>query len=148
MPDKALEMANLPILTTTNSHTAHASQFHVLLYSLAAIVDTQLSGKDQALWLINEAEKYIPESSKVVDIVDFVRTDYLANNDVNNWESTRDKVYTRYQMNAEYNGFYFAGWAESSINFAVTIMALLYGEMDYRRTIQISTSAGWDADKE
>jgi hypothetical protein len=146
IPSKALEMANLPILTTANSHAAHASQFHVLLYSLIPFVDTLMTGRDQALWLIAEARKYLPESSKAVDIIDFVRDDFLANEDVRDWESTRDKIYNRYQLNAASNGFYYAGWTESSINFASTILALLYGEMDYRRTVQIGTLSGWDSD--
>jgi hypothetical protein len=146
MPGKALEMANLPILTTANSHAAHASQFHVLLYSLSSMIDTTMTGQEQALWLIAEARKYIPETSKVVDIIDFVREDYLANPDVDDWESTRDKIYDRYQLNASSNGFYYADWTESSINFAVTILALLYGEMNYRRTVQIGTLSGWDSD--
>jgi hypothetical protein len=146
MPGKALEMANLPILTTANSHAAHASQFHVLLYSLIPFVDTLMTGRDQALWLVAEARKYLPESSKVVDIIDFVREDFLANPNVNDWESTRDKIYDRYQLKASSNGFYYAGWTESSINFASMILALLYGEMDYRRTVQIGTLSGWDSD--
>lgn len=34
----------------------------------------------------------------------------------------------------------------SQVNFAVTIMALLYGEGDMIRTIDIAGLAGWDAD--
>ena len=146
MPGKALEMANLPILTTANSHAAHASQIHVLLYSLISLIDTTMTGREQVLWLVAEARKYLPESSKVVDIIDFVRNEYLANPDVSDWESTRDKIYDRYELNASSNGFYYADWTESSINFASTILALLYGEMDYRRTVQIGTLSGWDSD--
>jgi hypothetical protein len=146
MPGKALEMANLPILTTANSMAAHASQFHVLLYALLPLIDTTLSARDQALWLVAEARKYLPESSKAIDIIDFVRADFIANPDVNDWESTRDKIYDRYQLNAAANGFRYAGWTEAAINFAVTILALLYGEMDYRRTVQIGTLSGWDSD--
>ena len=32
------------------------------------------------------------------------------------------------------------------MNFAAGIMALLYGEMDFRRTVQIGSLAGWDSD--
>jgi hypothetical protein len=146
MTHKALQMANLPILTTASSYAAHASQFHVLLYSLASRLDKQLPPRDQALWLVDEASKYIPSTSKIIDIVNFVKADFLSNPDVNDWESTRDKIYERYQHNAQANGFKYHGWVESSINFAAGIMALLYGEMDYRRTIQIGTLAGWDSD--
>lgn len=147
MPHKALQMANLPILTTANSHAAHASQFYVILYSLASLMDTlSLSGREQALWLVDEARKYIPDSSKAVDIIDLVRNGFVNNPDVNDWESTRDKIYERYQLNDSANGFCYAGWTESSVNFATGVMCLLYGEMDYRKTIKIGTLSGWDSD--
>jgi hypothetical protein len=60
MVHKMLQMTNLPILTTANNRAAHASQLHVILYSLASLLDTQLSSRDQALWLIDEASKYFP----------------------------------------------------------------------------------------
>ena len=146
MVNKALRMANIPILTTANSHAAHASQFHVILYALASSLDTQLSGRDQALWLIDEASMYFPASSKIIDIVNFVRTDFLANPDMDDWEFTRDNIYDRYQLHASENGFQYASWVESSINFATGIMALLYGEMDYRKTVRVGSLSGWDSD--
>src|SRR5690606_19354840 len=80
------------------------------------------------------------------DIVDFVLADYLANPDVTDWERTRDLVYERYQAQAAANGFAYRGWTESSVNFAGGLIALLYGEGDLRRTIQIGTLSGWDSD--
>ncbi|MFC1620223.1 ADP-ribosylglycohydrolase family protein [Candidatus Neomarinimicrobiota bacterium] len=146
MPAKALQMASMPILTTASGHAAHAAQFHVLLYALASQIDTTLSGRDQALWLVDEARKYIPSTSKVADIIDFVRADYIANPDTGNWELTRDRIYDRYHLNAAANGFRYTGWAESSINLATGLMCLLYGELDFRKTVSIGTLSGWDAD--
>jgi hypothetical protein len=146
MPEKALQMANLPILTTANGHAAHASQFHVLLYSLAALVDTTMSGREQVLWLVNEARRYLPATSKAIDIIDFVREDYLSNPDIDDWESTRDKIYDRYHLNAAANGFRYTTWYESSVNLATAVMCLLYGEMDMRRTVRIGSLSGWDSD--
>ena len=146
MVHKALQMANLPILTTATGHAAHASQFHVVLYALACRLDDQISGRNQAMWLVDEASKYFPSTSKIIDIIEFVKADYLANPDMDDWESTRDKIYDRYHLHAADNGFRYNGWVESSVNFAAGIMALLYGEMDYRRTVKIGTLAGWDSD--
>jgi hypothetical protein len=50
-------------------------------------------------------------------------------------------------LNASANGFRYAGWVESSVNFAAGVVALLYGEMDYRRTVRIGALAGWNSDK-
>ncbi len=146
MPEKALILADLPIRSTAGSYAAHAAQFYVVLYSLATQVDPQQPSRDQIIWMITEARRYIPDTSKAADIVDFVLADYQANPDANDWERTRDKVYERYHEHADDHGFIYRGWTESSVNFAAGLIALLYGEGDFRRTVQIGTLSGWDSD--
>ncbi len=146
MPARALEMADLPIRTTASSFSAHAAQFHVVLYSLAPLVDPSLPPREQLLWLTDQARRFLPDSSKTADIVDFVRADFVANPDIDDWERTRDAVYDRYQLNATLNGFTYLAWYESSVNFAAGLIALLYGDLDYQRTVQIGTLSGWDSD--
>lgn len=145
-PDAALHMADLPIRTTASGHAAHAAQFHVILYSLAPLSDPSLSGRDRVIRLVQEARTFIPDTSKAADICDTVLADFLANPDPNDWERTRDLVYQRYQSDAPAQGFLYRGWYESSVNFAAALIALLYGEGDLRRTIQIGTLSGWDSD--
>ncbi|MFT5193135.1 MAG: hypothetical protein ACI9EW_000332 [Cellvibrionaceae bacterium] len=146
MPGQALALADLPIRTTASGYSAHAAQFYVVLYSLASQVDPEQEPKEQILWMVEEARKYIPDSSKSADIVDFVLADYLDNPDVNDWERTRDRVYDRYHLNAEANGFVYRDWIESSVNFAAGLIALLYGEGDFQQTVKIGTLSGWDSD--
>ncbi len=146
LPAQALRTANLPILTTASGYAAHAAQFNVLLYSLVTNVDSSLSRRDQIIWLVQEVRRFIPDTSKTAGIVDFVLSDYLENPDPDDWERTRDRVYERYHHNAEDNGFVFRSWTESSVNFAAGLIALLYGEGDYRRTVQIGALSGWDSD--
>jgi len=146
MPERALAMADLPIRTTAWGYAVHASQFYVVLYSLASQVNTSLTGEQQALWLVREGRKYLPETSVSSEVIDFVLADYLANPDKSDWESTRDKVYQRFQINAAANGTRYWGWFESKVNLATGVIALLYGQMDFRRTVQIGTLSGWDSD--
>lgn len=146
MPHEALRFAAGPISTTAGSHAAMASRFFVLLYSYAPVAPRSLAPHEKNLWLIERARAFMPEGSKAADIVEFVCADALANPDPDDWESTRDKLYARYQRDATINGFRYRGWYESSINFATAIMALIYGQGDYKRTIQIGTLSGWDAD--
>ncbi len=146
MPAQALQMANLPILTTASGYAAHAAQFNVLLYALAAQVDRTLSPREQVVWLVQAARQYIPDTSKTAGIVDFVLDDYLSNPDAGDWERTRDRVYERYHLHANEYGFVYRDWTESSVNFACGLIALLYGELDFRRTVQIGTLSGWDSD--
>jgi hypothetical protein len=146
MPEEALARAELPIATTSSSYATHAAQFYAVLYALATQVDPALSGREQSLWLVREARKFIPDTSKTADVCDFVLADFLANPDRNDWEATRDRVYARYQLNAAANGFIYRNWYESTVNFAGGVAALLYGEADLRRMIQIGTLWGWDSD--
>ncbi|MEV1332201.1 ADP-ribosylglycohydrolase family protein [Micromonospora costi] len=145
-PDRALQLADLPIRTTADGYATHISQYYVALYALAPLVDQRMSGREQALWLTREARRYVPDSSKAADIVDFVLADFLASHDVNDWEATRDRIHQRYQVDAASHGFIYRANVEAAINFATGIMALLYGQTDYRRTIQIGTLSGWDSD--
>lgn len=145
-PAQALAMAENPIRTTACGYAADAARFYAVLYALAAVVDRTQSPRDQTIWLVTEARRYVPDSSKSADIVDFVLADYLANPDVDDWELTRDRVALRYQTNAAANGFIYRAWYESSVNFAGGVIALLYGEMDYKKTVRIGTLSGWDSD--
>ncbi len=146
MPREAMRTADVPITTTARSHAAHASQTFMLLHCLASQADPGLSIPDQILWIVEESRRFIPETSKAADIVDFVVADYLANPDINDWERTRDLVYQRYQLNDDANGFRYRAWTESSVNFASGLIALLYGQGDFLRTVQIGTLTGWDSD--
>jgi hypothetical protein len=146
MPGRALLLADLPIRTTAGSYAAHAAQFYVVLYSLATQIDPMQPRRGQIIWLVEEARRYIPDTSKTADIIDFVLADYLDNPDVSDWERTRDRVYERYQSNPGEHGFVYRGWTESSVNLAAGLIALLYGEGDFRRTVQIGTLSGWDSD--
>jgi hypothetical protein len=146
MAREALLMSDTPIATTARSHAAHAAQTFMLLYCFAGQVDRDLAPAERNLRLIAQARAYVPDSSKAADIIDFVVADYLANPDVNDWERTRDLVYDRYQLNDEANGFRYRHFFESSVNFATGLIALLYGEGDFLRTVQIGTLSGWDSD--
>jgi hypothetical protein len=146
MPEQALHLADLPIRTTAGGSAAHAAQFHVLLYALASKVDDAASRRDQLIGLVREARRYLPNDSKTADVVDFVLEDYLTNRNPMAWERTRNRVYRRYQAGAGANGFVYRDWTESSVNLAAGLIALLYGQGDYRRTVQIGTLSGWDSD--
>ncbi|MDX1995320.1 MAG: ADP-ribosylglycohydrolase family protein [bacterium] len=146
LPSEALQLADLPIRTTAAGYAAHAAQFFVLLYSLAPTVDPALSARDQMRWLVEQARGCLPDMSKSADVIDFVLAEYRANPDPAAWETTRDRIYQRYHRDAAANGFVYRDWFESSVNLATGVMALLYGEGDFRSTVQIGTLSGWDSD--
>jgi hypothetical protein len=148
-PDIALKMAYLPIRTTARENAAWASEFYVVMYSLAAIVDQRLTRKEQIHWMANKARLQLPNESYTAKMFDFVKDRYLAGVP---WEQARDEVYVRYQVEQK-DGYditskerYCNGCFASGINFASSIVSLLYGEGDFKETIRIAVLAGWDSD--
>jgi hypothetical protein len=76
---------------------------------------------------------------------DFVKASYDNNEDKDNWEKSRDEVYQRYQI-GKANDYNYQDPFEAGINFAASIVSLLYGEGDIVATIKIAALAGWDSD--
>lgn len=146
MPGLALRIADLPIRTTARDHAAHAAQFHVLLFSLAATVDLEKPRRQEIVRIVREARSYLPDESKAADVIDFVLSAYLSTSDRADWERVRDAIADRYQERASAYGFVYRGYTESAINLATATLALLFGEGSFRRTVQIGTLSGWDSD--
>ena len=148
-PDFAVEMAELPINTTARFNAEWISKFYVSMYSLAAISDPNLSIKENLLIIAEKSRNQLPNDSYASKMYDFVKRQY---NDGLPWETIRDSVYVRYQVeqkdgyditsrNLKCNGCFAAG-----INFAASIVSLFAGEGDLKETIKIGSLMGWDSD--
>lgn len=148
-PEKAVELAYLPIRTTARENAAWISEFYVRMHALASVVDTSLSPKDQVFWMAEEASRSIPDGSYTAGMYSFVKDLYDKGL---SWEATRDSVYLHYQVN-EADGYditsqdiYCNGCFAAGINYAASLVSLFYGEGDIKETIKIAVLAGWDAD--
>lgn len=148
-PDVALEMAYLPIRTTARENAAWAAEFYVEMHSLASLVDQDLSMRDRIFWMADRARQDVPDDSYTAGMFDFVKGRYEAGVP---WEQARDEVHVRYQVE-EADGYDMTsrildcnGCYASGINFAASIVSLLYGEGDFRETVKIAVLAGWDSD--
>ncbi len=148
-PDIALKMANLPIRTTARQNAEWAAEFYVVMYSLASYVDETLPMKTQIQWMANTARQRLPNDSYSAKMFDFVNASYQSGAA---WETVRDDLYEKYQVNQE-DGYdisaqnrYCNGCFASGINFAASIVSLLYGEGNLVETIKIAALAGWDSD--
>jgi hypothetical protein len=148
-PDVALRMAHLPIRTTARENAAWASEFYVMMYSLASYADPEMTLKEKILWMADKARQQLPDGSYSAAMFDFVKSQYKSGA---TWEEARDRVYVRYQVeqkdgyditskNLDCNGCFASG-----INFAASIVSLLYGEGDIVETIKIGALCGWDSD--
>jgi len=143
--DIAVDIALLPIRTTATLDAQWISQFYVAMHALASRVDSSISLKRQTQWLAEQAKGQLPKDSSAAKIYEFVKNQYLNNPDKDDWESTRDAVYQRYQLSAM-DGYTYHQPFDAGINFAASLVSLFYGEGDIKRTVQIGTLAGWDSD--
>jgi hypothetical protein len=148
-PDVALRMAHLPIRTTARENAAWASEFYVVMYSLASYVDHHLPMEEQILWMADTARQYLPDDSYSAKMFEFVKSRYQAGIP---WEQARDEVYRRYQLE-QLDGYditsrriYCNGCFASGINFASSLISLFYGQGDFKETVKIAVLAGWDSD--
>ena len=148
-PDVALELSHLPIRVTARLNAEWISEFYVIMYSLASYVDEDMMIKDKIFWMADQARKRLPRDSYSAKMYDFVKSGY--ENKIP-WEKVRDDVYERYQVDQDdgyditSKGLYCNGCFAAGINFASSIISLLYGEGDIKETIKIGTLAGWDSD--
>lgn len=148
-PDIALDLAYLPVRTTAYENAAWATEFYIIMYSLASKVDPLLSRKQQIYWMAEQARQRLPNHSYSAHMYDFVKQQHAQGK---RWEDVRDAIYQRYQIEQQ-DGYditsrnlYCNGCFASGINFAASIISLLYGEGDFKHTIKLAVLMGWDSD--
>jgi hypothetical protein len=144
-PDIALDIAYLPIRTTAKHDAQWIAEFYVVMHSLASVVDTNTSLKQQIQWLAEQASQQLPQGSTAAAVYRFVKDHYQSNPDKDNWELTRDAIYQRYQLQGR-DGYNYVQPFDAVINFAASLISLFYGGGDIVRTLQIATLVGWDSD--
>lgn len=141
-PEKARDQARFFAQVTSSGPAVDASAFYAHLYSMAFSVtlpdpesgDPDLGSDVSAL--LAHARAAEPDDSIVAPIYDEVLAWHVEFPD--DWRATRERIKIAYDTDPE--------WWASRVNFASTVMALLYGEGDLRRTVDIAGLAGWDAD--
>lgn len=148
-PDIALRLAELPIRTTARNDAELIARFYVIMHSLASGNGENKRMKDRILSIADKARQSLPDTSTPAAMFDFIRGHYRNQTP---WETTRDEVYNRYQVN-QADGYditsrnlYCNGCAAAGINFAASLISLFYGEGNIVETIKIGTLAGWDSD--
>lgn len=146
--DIAIKIADLPIKTIANQEAEYISKFYVTMYALASL-NTEKNLSERIHWMADQARKVLPDRSYPAKMFDYSRKLYESGIP---WEQTRDSIYYRYQVQQK-DGYditsknlYCNGCFASGINFASSLVSLFYGEGDLKKTIQIGTLAGWDAD--
>jgi ADP-ribosylglycohydrolase len=114
----------------TNSGLAvEVSAFYATLYALAVF-------ESDVPTLVRTAQTYFDPDAQVNQIVDAVIG--WQRRFPEDWRQTRRRIKEAYDVDP--------AWWASKVNFASTMMALLYGNGDLIQTLTIASLAGWDAD--
>jgi autotransporter-associated beta strand protein len=89
----------------------------------------------------------VPVSSRSHEVIQNVVAWYQADkaDGTLNWRSTQEKIYDNYVAAAGSHGRYVL-WVESTVNLAMTTMAILYGQGELDPTVEIAVNGGFDAD--
>ncbi len=129
LPVPARQRATFFALVTNSGLAVDVSAFYAHLYA-EAFVESDIGA------LMDRAVEAEPPRSEIPGIVGNVGEWHRRFPD--DWRVTRAKIAEAYDTDPE--------WWASRVNFAVTVMALLYGQGDLIETINIAGLAGWDAD--
>jgi ADP-ribosylglycohydrolase len=129
MPTQAAQRAAYFARVTNSGPAVEASAFYASMYALAYF-------DDDVVRLIEGGAAELPENVEINQIAKQVRRWHRLHPD--DWRMTRELIRGAYDHDPD--------WWASRVNFASTIMALLYGEGDFMRTLTIACLAGWDAD--
>jgi PKD repeat protein len=144
-PAVALDLAYLPIRNTAYSHSMYAAQFYVIMHALASSVPPDLTMRDQILFLADSARTYIPDESYIANMYDWVREQYMNSPDKDDWETVRDAFHDHYIVGGA-DGYTYTAFYDCGSNFGFSIVSLLFGEGDFKKTIKIGALSGQDSD--
>jgi len=129
MPEEAARRATYFAKVTNSGLAVEASAFYATMYALAFF-------ESDVPTIIATTQGYFPPAAAVNQIVDNVTT--WRQQFPNDWWQTRRLIRDAYDDDPE--------WWAAKVNFASTIMALLYGHGDLLETMTMAVLAGWDAD--
>ena len=148
-PEVGLDLAYLPLRTTAYLHSQWASEFYIIMHSLSYFNKDEISVKEKINLIADEARKILPNDSYSAKMYDYVKEKYQSGI---TWEAARDSLNLRYQINQMDNYMWATkdescyGCFAAGINFGASIISLLYGEGDYKKTVKIAALCGWDSD--
>lgn len=139
LPQTGIDLAGRFASITNTGFAVHAAQFYAGMYARAFF-------EPNVVELVLEGLDALPKDSRTFEVISDVLDWYVedALDGALDWRATRRRLYDRYQ-GAESQGRYH-NWVESAINTGATVLALLYGQGDFKQTVQIAVLAGWDCD--
>jgi hypothetical protein len=139
MPDKAQEKALWGAHIMCDDWATHATQAYSVMFSNAFF-------EDDVNALVQLAMNALPETSPYKQGMQDVVNWHKDNPD---WRETRKQIHQKYYD--QIDGFVIphdSRYLSSFVNGLCGVMAILYGQGDFTRTIAIATTAGYDCDNQ
>ena len=129
-PEKAVDLAKRAASVSHDGEAIVGAQMVAAMESLA-FIESDINK------IINEAKKYIPDSSLIYRIIDELQDKRAGNSD---WMQARE-------FQAENYGYdKYLGGCHMIPNHAIIILSLLFGDDDLQKTLMIVNTAGHDTD--
>ncbi|MCX7427045.1 MAG: ADP-ribosylglycohydrolase family protein [Planctomycetia bacterium] len=136
MRQRAADLSGTFAGVSNEGFSVHAAQFYAAMYADAAT-------ESNVVTIIDDALAVVPQSSRTYQVIDAVRTFHQTT--PNDWRACQRMLYDNYGSDTGSKGRYIY-WIESTVNVGLTTMALLYGEGDFKKTVEIGVLGGYDND--
>lgn len=130
-PQKAAKLAEKASRVTHDGDAVYGAIFVACCISIAYAE----SDIDK---IIDKALKFIPSTCHYAEVIECIRKYYQKHPD--DWEKCYEYIYENFGYDK------YAGNCHIIPNIAVMILALLYGEGDFDKTLNIGVMCGWDTD--
>ena len=129
-PERAADWAKRASSVSHDGEAVYGAQ-------VIAAIEAQAFVERDIDTLIDTALRVIPADSTIARLIADVRGWHAANDD---WYVTRQLIADNYGYDK------YVGACHMVPNHALIILALLYGKGDFRRSLMIANTAGWDTD--
>ena len=130
-PDTAVAFAGRAASVSHDGEAIFAAQF-------IAAVEAMAFGGDTTVTLLARAQTFIPPGSLIYQIVDDVTAWHAENR--NDWRECLKRVQEKYGYDT------YGGGCHVVPNFALVILALLFGDNDFQKSQMIVNTCGYDTD--
>jgi hypothetical protein len=138
MVDYAVDKSEFAAKITNDSFGVEPTLHYAAMYS-AAFFEKDIHK------LIEIGKEAIGRESRFSRVLDYVKELYHSYPD--DWQNARKAIVDRYYVSAEYNKH---AWPviDAHLNGALGILALLYGDGDFQKTLDLCCAFGMDADNQ
>ena len=129
-PEQAVDLAKRAGSVSHDGESVYGAQVVAAMEAMAFI-------ESDIKKIIEESKKFVPTDSTIYKLISDIQDWSSGNLD---WEQARSKIEDKYGYSK------FPGNCHIVPNHALIILALLFGDDDFQKSLMIVNTAGWDTD--